>query len=311
MSAGVSAIEYCLPSQSLSLRELAKAGLLTSSPEQLQEFGFDCCYISDAPAESLAVRAAEQLLSKTGVERESIGLMLYASAIASGHQMAGEEFLSHFNYPAAKLQYELGLLRARSVGISQSGCIGLTNAVKFAGDFLCTNPQAERALCVSADVLPRGAPREIMYNVISDGACAVLVERNSSRNRILAHRAITKGYYWDCVARKQEIMAAYFPTAKNVIEDVLSAAGCLAEELRMVLPHNVSRRSWEILLGLLSVKKEQLFLDNIACKGHVIAADNWINLKDVTDRRLLTAGDKLLMFNFGFGANWAATLIEH
>jgi 3-oxoacyl-[acyl-carrier-protein] synthase III len=311
MSVGVSAIEYCLPSQSLSLRELARLDLLISSPEQLQEFGFDCCYISDAPAERLALRAATLLLSNANVEPESIDLLLYASAIAPGHQVSGEEFLSHFNYPAARLQYELGLLRATSMGISQSGCMGLTRAVKCAEDFLCANPQAERALCVSADVLPHGVPREIMYNVISDGACAVLVERNSSSNCILAHRAVTKGYYWDCVARKQEIVAAYFPTAKNVIEAVLAAAGCRAEELRMVLPHNVSRRSWDILLGLIAVKEEQLFLENIAHKGHVIAADNWINLKDATDRHLLAAGDKLLMFNFGFGANWAATLIEH
>ncbi len=311
MSAGVSAIEYCLPSQSLSLGELARVGLLTSTPAQLKEFGFDCCYISNVPAETLAASAAAQLISNEGVEPDSIDLLLYASAVAPGHQVAGEQFLSQFNYPAASLQYELGLSRATAVGISQSGCLGLTNAVRIAKDFLCANPQAERVLCVSADVLPLGASREIMYNVISDGACAVLVERGSSRNRILAHRAVTKGYYWDCVARKQEIMAAYFPTAKNVIEDVLSAGGCRAEELRLVLPHNVSRRSWEILLRLVAVKEEQLYLENIARTGHVIAADNWINLKDATGRGLLKPGDKLLMFNFGFGANWAATLIEH
>jgi 3-oxoacyl-[acyl-carrier-protein] synthase III len=77
------------------------------------------------------------------------------------------------------------------------------------------------------------------------------------------------------------------------------------------LPHNVSRRSWEILLGLIGFSKDQLFGDNIAAKGHVIAADNWINLKDATQRNLLKPRDKFLMFNFGFGANWAATLLEH
>jgi len=311
MSAGVAAIEYCLPSQSLSLPELARAGLLTSSPEQLHEFGFGCCYISDVPAEALAARAAGQLFSKNGVDPDSIDLLLYASAIAPGHHIAGEEFLTHFNYPAARLQYELGLLHATSTGISQSGCMGLTNAVKLAADFLCANPGSERVLCVSADVLPHGSSREIMYNVISDGACAVLVDRKSARNRIVAHRAVTKGYYWDCVARKQEIMAAYFPTAKNVIADVLSIAGWRAEELRLILPHNVSLRSWEILLGLIATTKERLFFQNIARKGHVIAADNWINLKDATDNRMLRPADRVLMFNFGFGANWAATLIEH
>lgn len=311
MSPGIAAIEYSLPSQSLSLCELAQAGLLTSAPEQLREFGFERCYVSDVPAEELALRATAQLLKSTGVDPESISLLLYAAAIAPGHQIAGEQFLAHFNYPASRLQYELGLIRAVAFGISQAGCMGLTYAVQCAADFLAANTDAERVLCVSTDVLPQGAPREILYNVISDGACALLVERNCSRNRILAHRAVTKGYYWDCVNRKQEIMAAYFPTARNLITDTLASAGCCAEELRLVLPHNVSQRSWEILLGLIALGKDQLFWDNIARKGHVIAADNWINLKDATQLNRLKPGDKFLMFNFGFGANWAATVLEH
>ena len=88
-------------------------------------------------------------------------------------------------------------------------------------------------------------------------------------------------------------------------------AGCRVDELSMLLPHNVSRRSWQILLGLIGVTEEQLFAENIARNGHVIAADNWINLKDAVDRQLLQPADKFMMFNFGFGANWAATVMEH
>ena len=311
MDLGISAIEYVLPSKSLSVRELEHAGLLVSRAEQLQNFGFERCYISDESADELALRAAATLLDNCGIRPESIDLLLYAGAIAPSHHVAGEQFLGNFNYPATKLQFELGLTRASVAGISQAGCMGLTYAVKFAGDFLRSNAEAQCVLCVSADVLPEGVQREILYNVISDGACALMVTRNSARNRILAHRSVTKGYYWDCIARKNEILAAYFPTAKNLVQDLLRGAGCAPEQLRMVLPHNVSYRSWEILLDLIGVKKEQLFAANISQKGHVIAADNWINLKDAMTGNLLNPGDKLLAFNFGFGANWAGTLIEH
>jgi 3-oxoacyl-[acyl-carrier-protein] synthase III len=311
MNLGISAIEYVLPSRSLSVRELAEAGLLVSCAEHLQSFGFERCYISGESAEQLALRAAAALLDNCGVRPESVGLLLYAGAIPCSHRIEGKDFLSDFNYPATKLQYELGLTRASSAGISQAGCMGLTYAVKFATDFLCSNEEAECVLCVSADVLPKGVQREILYNVISDGACALMVTRNSRQNRILAHRSVTKGYYWDCISRKNEILAAYFPTAKNLVQDLLRDAGCAPEDLRMVLPHNVSYRSWEILLDLIGAKKEQLFAENISRKGHVIAADNWINLKDAMTANLLNPGDKVLAFNFGFGANWAATLIEH
>jgi 3-oxoacyl-[acyl-carrier-protein] synthase III len=311
MNLGISAIEYVLPSKSLSVRELEQAGLLVSRAEQLQTFGFDRCYISEESADELAQRAAAALLDNCGVRPESVDLLLYAGAIARSHYVAGEQFLSSFNYPATKLQYELSLTRASVAGISQAGCMGLTYAVQLARDFLRSNAEAQCVLCVSADVLPKGVPREILYNLISDGACALMVTRNSVRNRILAHRSVTKGYYWDCIARKNEILAAYFPTAKNLVQDLLSGAECAPEDLRLVLPHNVSYRSWEILLDLIGVKKEQFFAGNISLKGHVIAADNWINLKDATAANLLNPGDKLLAFNFGFGANWAATLIEH
>jgi 3-oxoacyl-[acyl-carrier-protein] synthase-3 len=65
------------------------------------------------------------------------------------------------------------------------------------------------------------------------------------------------------------------------------------------------------LLDLIGLEKEQLFYQNIRRKGHVIAGDNWINLKDAVDEKRLQPGDRFLSFNFGFGANWAATLMEH
>jgi len=311
MSPGIAAIEYVLPPGSFSLQELADAGLLASSPSQLQDFGFNRCYISNEPADELALRAAAALIKNADVEPVSIDLLLYASALAQNHQLATEDPLSGFNYPAAKIQYELGLTRASVAGISQAGCTGLNYAIKFAADILQANDNANRILCVSADVLPKGSKREILYNVISDGACALLVERRPARNQIIAQRSITKGYYWDCISRKNEIMAAYFPSARNLFQELLRAAECDPKDLRMVLPHNVSLRSWEILLDLLGVRKDQLFAENIPKKGHVIGADNWINLKDAMTSGVLKPGDKLLAFNFGFGANWTAALIEH
>lgn len=311
MQPGISAVEYVLPSERVSLREMAKAGLLTSSPEQLESFGFQSCCISNVSAEELALRAATQLIQRHRLAPESVDLLLYAGTISTSHQVGNGQFLSSFNYPAPMLQYELGLTRATSIGISQTGCMGLSYAVKYAMDFLEANRDARRVLCVSADVLPHGAAREILYNVVSDGACALMVERDATHNRILLHRSVTKGYYWNCIDRRNEIIAAYFPTAKNLIGDLLQQAECNTDDLRLLLPHNVSLRSWQILSDLIGLTREQLFFRNIAKNGHVIAADNWINLKDAIDSCLLKPGDKFLLFNFGFGAHWAATLMEH
>jgi 3-oxoacyl-[acyl-carrier-protein] synthase III len=73
----------------------------------------------------------------------------------------------------------------------------------------------------------------------------------------------------------------------------------------------VSLRSWEILLGLIQIDRKKLFAENIAKMAHVIAADNWINLRDAAETGRLHRGDKLLLFTFGFGANWACMVLEH
>jgi 3-oxoacyl-[acyl-carrier-protein] synthase-3 len=310
---GIPAIQYALPESRVTLAELETAGQLESPGQRLQEFGFQFAHVSKEPAESLAKAAVAALLKNHAVAAESVDAIFYAGAIPASHFVGepGGAFLSGFNYPASKIQYEFGLLNAVVTGISQVGCLGLMTAVKTAADYLSANIQGRRALCVSADVFPRNAKREVIYNLISDGACALLVEREPAINRILAHRQITKGFYWDSVGRKNEIIAAYFPTAKHIVGETLAQAGLKLEDIAWVIPHNVSRRSWEILVGLLGLPKEKLWAENIAAKGHVIAADNFINLKDAAESGALQRGDKLLLFNFGFGANWGCMIVEH
>jgi 3-oxoacyl-[acyl-carrier-protein] synthase-3 len=309
MSVHIPAIEYALPDQSLSLEELAAAGRLNSPPEVLRSFGFNRAWVADARGDDLASRAVARLLERSGIDPESIGLVLYAAARSAGHA-AGDGLLGSFSYPAARLQYEFGLVNARVVGVSQSGCLGLMTAVSFARATLVADPGVSRVLCVSADVLPAGSSREILYNLISDGACALIVERGDGPNRLLGERQITKGYYWNCDARANEIVAAYFPTARTIIRDTLDTAGLGADDVGGIVPHNVSLRSWEILLQLTGLPLARLYADNIADKAHVIGGDNFINLKDAGDRGRLQNGDRLLLFNFGFGASWACLLVE-
>ncbi len=307
---GISAISYVLPPTFLELSELAARGLLESQALALAAFGFRGVHVSEQPADDLALTALEQLLEEERRDPESIDLLLYAGAIPDSHRVAVSGALEGFTYPAARLQYEAGLTRATTMGISQTGCTGLMTAVALAADHLRANPEARRVVCVSADVLPAGACREVLYNVISDGACALLVERHAPRNRILGHRQIAKGYYWNPGACRNELVAAYFPTARALLGETLQHLSLTTDDIAMVVPHNVSLRSWHILLPLLGLPVDRLFHENIAAKGHCIAADNFINLKDASDQGRITPGDRLLLFNFGFGANWASLVLQ-
>ena len=87
--------------------------------------------------------------------------------------------------------------------------------------------------------------------------CSCVARRE--RNRIIATHQVTKGAFWDSGSLENEIIAAYFPTARTVIEDTLRKAGVTLDDIDWVIPHNVSLRSWEILLGLIGCPREKLF----------------------------------------------------
>lgn len=307
---GIPAIAYELPGDLVPLEVLARDGKLDTPVDVLREFGFAGAHVSDAPADALALTALRRLCADARIDPESIDLLFYAGAVPHSHAVATGGSLQDFSYPVARLQYECGFTNAITLGIGQAGCTGLMAAIDLAAAHLAAHPEAQRAICVSADVLAPDAKREIIVNVISDGACAVLVERGAARNRLVTSRRISKGYYWDATGRYNEIVAAYFPTAITVVRETLAAAGMTVDDVRLIIPHNVSRRSWDILMPLIGIAPERLFAENIARTGHVIAADNYINLKDALDAGRLRPGERALLFNFGFGATWAAAIVE-
>jgi 3-oxoacyl-[acyl-carrier-protein] synthase-3 len=294
-------------------------GLLESPAETLESLGFAQVRVaSEESAYRLALRAASALIEEHSIDRDSIGLLVYGGAPggfafvpARALAHAGSDVVSsaRFRYPSTRLQYDLGLERAAVLAVDQLACTTLFGAVRVARA-LCIAEGIERALCVSADMYPPRAGREALFNCTADAGCAVLVERSGPRNRIVAARTVTKGYYWDSEAMRDEIVASYFPTARHVMMETVRDAGWSVADVDWVIPHNVSRRSWEILMGLVALPRARLWADNIARDGHTLAGDNFINLRDALECGAITRGERLLLFSYGYGAHWTALAVE-
>lgn len=316
---GIAGIRYAFAAEARSVRELSASGQLTSEAALLEGFGFEQVHVAvEESAYDLAVRAASWLLADLDVEPEDVGLLLYAGtpgtlafqpAAAEWDTRAALRTTDRFKYPATRLAHELGLTGATAFALDQLACTSLFSALRVARA-LCATEGIDRALCVAADFFPADAGREAIFNCTSDAACAVLLERSSPRNRLAGAAHVTKGYYWDCDAQKNEIVASYFPTAKHVVERALAEAGWRPEDVDWVIPHNVSLRSWEILLGLLRLPRARLWARNIARRGHTLAGDNFINLQDALEDGSVLPGQKLLLFSYGYGAHWTALAVE-
>jgi 3-oxoacyl-[acyl-carrier-protein] synthase III len=316
---GLAAIAYAFPAESRSVRELAIAGLVDSDAGTLERYGFARVHVAttETPYE-LACRSAASVLERAAVNPDSIDLLIYGGAhgvtafgndISPSEAAAGLRTGERFRYPATRLQHELALDNAGVMGVEQLACTSLFAAIRIARA-MCIAGDIDRALCVSSEFFPADLGREAIYNCTSDAACAVLVDRHATHSRIASCVQITKGYYWDAESVRNEMIAAYFPTAKHAIERAVREAGWAPSDVDWIIPHNVSARSWEILLGLLRLPRARLWSRNIARDGHTLAGDNFINLADAIDAGDVHTGDKVVLFSFGYGAHWSCIALE-
>ena len=317
---GLSGVAGVLPERQLDLNELAAAGLLASSPQTLSEFGFVAAYVADSihAAEAMALAAARAALDDAGLEPSQIDLVIWASARPENHLRRADrassdttpDFMDGFRYASAWLQDALELHNAEVMAVAQQGCSTMFGALRLARALLLDEPRRRHALCVGVDILPDGAPREILYNVISDAACAVVVSRDCPGDRWMGYRQISRGYYWDPVARRSEIVAAYFPTAQTLIRQLLAEHDVAPDQIDVVVPTGVNRASWEILLRLVGIPQDRLYCD-LPSFGHTMTSDNFLYLQALRQGGRVPAGSRMLLFTYGFGSSWCGILLEH
>lgn len=310
-SAGIPRYTFRLGERTASLEELHAARLLTSPPAVLADFGFERCHIhDDRDATGLMLSAARALLSSGSVDPEAVSALFVYSGLPPAPPADADHPMAPFRYDLGRIRHELELDRVPAFRLSQQGCGGLMATVRLAAAHLAASGGSS-ALVLTGECFGPGSHREILYNVMSDGASALLVDRSSRRNRTLADAEIVQSYYWDSPARSNEILASYFPLAQRAIERALEKADMDMDDVAWIVPHNVSRRSWDILCDLIGADPSRVWTRNIPAVGHTVTCDHVINLSDMESQGVLETGDRLLLFTFGFGAVWSATVIEH
>ncbi len=315
---GVSAIEYLEPPIRYSIKELYDRDLLLSEPEAMEELGFEHCVMWDKPACDIASELVNKLLDSAGIAPEDVDLLINSTAVTesslvppnySAPTTHENRHLQQFMHTSAKIQDDLDLVNAKTMGLSEISCSSLMTAI-WTAKALMTAEGTDIAVCINVDKFPDGYKREVVYNVVSDSACAVIVKRGETKNKIINYHSMTRGYYWDSDRRQNEMIASYFTTGSRIVQRTLQKAGMTLDNVDMLIPHNVSLRSWQILSELIGYPIEKVYTGNIAEFAHSIAADNFINLKDVQEKGLLSPGEITMLYTFGLGAHWGCMLLE-
>jgi 3-oxoacyl-[acyl-carrier-protein] synthase III len=317
---GISAMGYYLPRTQQSIGYLVESGRTNSSADKLNKLGFESIHVAgEESAVQLATQAVRDLQRRSGFDLERIDVLLYAGALATSSVVMSDDAQPWnamldptplFRFPGTRLQAELGVPNASVIGIAQLACNTFQAALRVARALLLAEPAVNHILCVAADRFPPFAKREIVYNLMSDGACAAVISRDCRSNRILATRQITRGAYWDSSISHDQLIAAYFPLAKRAILEAVAAAALTIDEIDLLIPHNINIKSWEILSQVLGIPMQRIYTANISKIGHVVASDNIINYVDCLAENRIAKGNKLALFVMGFGAHWSCTIIE-
>ena len=309
---GMSSLSYALPQHALSLAELAEKKLIRTTPDVLASFGFTQAWLTQTRDElfTLQTDVVRNLMSSIEQPTRELEAVIVYHGVEGVARASTDSELGPFRYATSRLQYEIGLEGVPFYTMSQQGCNGLLAAVWLGARLLATSEKRYLAI-VSADRLATGARREIIHNIMSDSAAGVVLDSQEIRRRVLMHHQIDHPYYWDTPERETEVLAAYFPMAERTIRETLERAGLSWHDLRWIVPHNVSIRSWEILAKLIGFPLEQVWLNNVPRVGHTVSADHIINLHDMESAGVLEKGDRVLLFSFGFGASWAGQILEY
>jgi 3-oxoacyl-[acyl-carrier-protein] synthase-3 len=317
VSVGIAAIEYAVPEWVVSLEELRERGLLESDVAVLRRFGFQGARVARGPVFDLARTALDRLLAASGVAPHTIDLLVSTTALNSSVELprvcetASERYRALCTSFGQRLLSDCALDGAVHLGVGAVSCTSLLAAMRTAAALLETTPEWSRAVCVTADAVPDGVAREVIYNVVSDGACAVLLEKGSPRNELVGFWQASRGFFWDTWTTADTLVANYFPVSRRFVLDGLRAHGVRMADVDLVLPHNVSLSSWTVLAKSLDLPLEKLFADNLGSYAHTLSADSVVNLRDAIDAGRLRPDQLALLFSFGLGGHWAAALVRH
>lgn len=309
----VSHLASALGSATQTVEQAEAAGQLVSEAKALRDAGFESHHVCTDGENSyhLAARAFAQ----SDIRPATIDTIIYSTCLPSNGNIrdladfnasADVKHLMHF--PASELQSEFGIKNAFVIGLNQQACTGMLGALRLGRNMLRGEEGLKNILCITADRFPQTAKYEQSYNLISDGAAACLLSREPQGFRLIDVHHITNGAMVD--ASDDETVGSYFNYTCCLVQESLERAGMTMSDIRWVVPQNTNRKAWQILSRLLGLEPSQAYFPSMATTGHVISADNIINLAALADSGELRPGDRILTFMAGYGSNWQCALLE-
>ena len=271
----------------------------------------------------LAVKAAQQVLARSGTEAKDID-MIVAATCTPDYQTPNL---------GSMVQRHIGADNAVCFGVS-AACSGFVFALSIADKYIGSG-MAEKVIVIGAEVLSKATDWSDKNTCVlfGDGAAAVLLER-SEKQTILKEELGSKG------SKSHVLTNGYFPGANafndvepmkaddayihmdglevfsfavkklsSSIMSVLDKEGLSLDDIKYIVPHQANLRIIEAVAKRLGAEQDKFYV-NLSRFGNTSSASIPIALNERNEEGKLKRGDRIVLAGFGGGLTWGTMLIE-
>lgn len=208
------------------------------------------------------------------------------------------------------LRQHFPTLNCPCFGISIHNCVSFFTAIQIIQTQFQNKANAF-AVILAGDIVHTPFQRIMPRTAImGEGMTATWLSLQPSPHRLLAVAQETHGQYAKHMHHICDPMTnfekAYPKHMQAVIESCLAKANLSWQDIDIVLPHNVSRFSWQRFSAWMGLSEDLFFLDNIGRYGHCFNADPTLNWSAIDFQSRMPQGGHYLMVGVGLGATFAA-----
>jgi 3-oxoacyl-[acyl-carrier-protein] synthase-3 len=315
-----------LPERWMTAAEVAdRSGI----PEDVivEKFGLRGKHIAapDEHVSDMAATVGERLLDETGVDPESIDVVLYFGSMWKDYPVwqAG---------PA--IAHALGCANAYAVEYANVS-YGAPAALRVARDILLAERDVEHVLAVGASresyLLDYGNERARFMINFGDGAAAALLSKDGGANEVLGSHGITDGSLSrhvkvpsggsvdpdganrsldviDQAAMKERLDEVSLPNFVRAAEGALARSAATLDDVAYLCGIHMKRSMHDALVGALGIDAGRAaYLDDA---GHMSGVDPLLGIDRAARQGLLSDGDLVLLLSAGTGYTWAASVVR-
>ena len=314
----------CLPEKRLTNEELSR--MVDTTDEWItQRTGIkERRIVSEGETTaSLGTIAARRAMESSGVDPKDVGAIICATITP---EMV-------FPSTACFVGADLGLAGAAAFDIS-AACSGFIYALTT-GASLIKSGQSKSVLVIGAETLSRIVNYKDRASCIlfGDGAGAVVLQRSEEQGRGLIYSQLHAdgrgGDVMKCIPgsrfpiceemiardehfmqiRGREVYKFAVSKFEELIEEAMRACELTADQVKLIVPHQVNMRIIDSALEKLGMPKEKAFV-NIDKYGNTSAASIPIALDEAWRSGKVKRGDVLIFVAFGGGLTWANAVVR-